>query len=557
MVPALTVARSLGRMGHVVVIGSDQERPLAGYSRHVSRTLMYPDPLSDEKGFVAWCEDLLANGNYRLIIPVTERTVVPMQRLLGLPGGDRIAIAPPEALVIALDKDRTMLLASDLGIPTPKTVLVNHVDDIESSLDKLDLPVVIKPMRSIGINDADRKQLKVDYGFDQRQLMTKLEGLLRYGPVLLQEYVNGEGVGIEAIADHGDIVYAFQHTRVHEVPLTGGGSSLRVSEPVNPQLLRAARKLLGALRWHGVAMVEFKWDRNENTFSLMEINGRFWGSLPLAVAAGADFPKMLFELLTMGRVSPAPVAEAGIFCRKLSSDFHWLELVLRREGPPELVSFPSKTEVLRDWLRIFHHRHCFDVQQWRDPLPGIVDLGRIARAQLGRLTRVVNTKRLIAMHGLAWRRGIVGRRLRDAHRVLFVCYGNINRSPLAEHVFQRLVPDRHIIARSAGFHSEEGRRADPVMLKVAASKGVDLSNCASQCLSREMVDESDVVFVMELQHYVRICDEFPGAYGKTYLLSAGSKGKPEIADPYGKTKAAYEACAHQIYSCIEDVANRL
>lgn len=545
MIPALTIARSLGRAGQAVVIASHEKEPLAGYSRYVHRTMTYPDPLSDESGYLAWCREIVDSRAFRIIIPVTERTVVPMQCLVERPGGERIAIAPPQALAVALDKDRTLALASSLGIPAPRTFLVERVDQIAESLEQLEPPVVLKPMRSIGVSDVDRKQLRVDYAFNQRQLTAKLEGFLRYGSVLLQEYVGGDGVGIEAIADHGEVVYAFQHARVHEVPLTGGGSSLRVSESVNAELLEAARKLLAELKWHGVAMVEFKLNRNDGSFSLMEINGRFWGSLPLAVAAGADFPKMLFELMTVGRVSPAPPARSGVYCRKLSSDMHWLELVLRRDGPRELVSFPSKLAVLKDWLRIFGPRHHFDVQQWTDPRPGFVDISRTGLQYLRRFKRVWLERATLRSQHRAWSSGEVAQRMKTAGSLLFICYGNINRSAVAERVWLDLLSHDGPSVLSAGFHTQQGRAADPTMVEVAEAAGIDMRNWSSQRVTRQMVEDSDIIFGMELVHIDRMAEEFPVSRGKTFLLgmaSAESPGTGEIADPYGKDVAEYALC---------------
>jgi protein-tyrosine-phosphatase len=450
---------------------------------------------------------------------------------------------------VALDKDRTLALAARLGVPAPKTFLVERVDQITASLDQVEPPVVLKPMRSIGESDVDRKQLRVDYAFNERQLTAKLEGFLRYGSVLLQEYVGGDGVGIEVIADHGELVYAFQHARVHEVPLTGGGSSLRVSEAVNPELLEAARKLLAELKWHGVAMVEFKLNRKDGSFSLMEINGRFWGSLPLAVAAGADFPKMLFELMTAGHISPPPPAKSGVYCRKLSSDMHWLELVLRRDGPRELVSFPSNLAVLKDWLRIFGPRHHFDVQQWTDPRPGFVDISRIGLQYLKRLNGVRLERAELRSQHRAWRSGGVAQRMKTAGSLLFICYGNINRSAVAERVWLNLLPHDGPHVVSAGFHSQQGRAADPTMVEVAAAAGIDMRNWSSHRVTPQMVEDSDIIFGMELVHVERMAEEFPASRGKTFLLGMASAESPttgEIADPYGKDVAEYTACLAQI-----------
>ena len=132
--------------------------------------------------------------------------------------------------------------------------------------------------------------------------------------------------------------YAFQHRRLHEVPLTGGGSSLRVSEAVEPELLDASKQLLGTIGWHGVAMVEFKWQPASRTYNLMEINGRFWGSLPLATAAGANFPAMLAELHLRGKVTDRDAYRNGVYCRNLARDVYWHELVLRSRGDASVAN---------------------------------------------------------------------------------------------------------------------------------------------------------------------------------------------------------------------------
>lgn len=559
-VPALCVVRSLGRLGLRVDVASDGEKPLAAYSRHAGKKLQYPDPLKDEAGFIAWCGDILTQGGYGLVVPVTERTVAPLMTFGNDLLGRRIAMASPGSLAIALDKSATLTLAAGLGVPVPQWRHIEHPGDIPRDVEKIAMPVVLKPARSIGEAAHARRHVFVNYAIDRAELGGKVEELLRFGPVLLQEYVRGAGVGIELIADRGEVVYAFQHRRLHEVPLTGGGSSFRMSVPIEPELLAASRSLMKALNWHGVAMVEFKWDDDSRRFWLMEINGRLWGSLPLAVAAGADFPAMLYELHTSGKVTPRPEAKVGVLCRKLSSDIAWQELVLRRDAPPQLVTFPSTGAIVRDWLKVFSRHHHFDVQQWRDPLPGLVDLRDILAGHVARIGRLLRNQTLLRRQAAAWRGGRVAAQLRGAQRILFICYGNINRSALAERYLHTINPRSAVAVMSAGFHEPEGREADPMMVEVAGQHGVDMLGWASKTLTREMVESSDVIFVMELTHYDRICSDYPSACGRVWLLGAGTidlgEGA-EIADPYGKPKAAYEGCVRRILKSVQQVAESL
>lgn len=551
---ALTIVRSLGQLGVFVVVASSEAHPLSGFSRHARTTLRYPDPLREEASFIAWLQERMDADRQCLVIPVTERTLLPMFRHRALLDDQRISMAPSEALEQALDKHRTVQLARELRIPVPRSVLVESSDALDAAAAGLAFPVVVKPSRSVG-QDADmRVQLTVSYAQDADELILKAGFALRYGAVILQEYFRGDGVGIELIADHGKVRFAFQHRRLHEVPLTGGGSSLRVSEAIVPALRQASEQLIQAMGWHGVAMVEFKYAPATGEFRLMEINGRFWGSLPLAVAAGANFPVMLHELMTTGRITDRPLARTGVVCRHLSRDIDWLEHVLRKAAPPQLVRMPTGREVLRDSLLVFSPRHHFDVQSLRDPWPGLVDLWRIMRKQTRRITTLIRDRRRLSREWAAARPGGPGRQtMARAQKVLFLCYGNINRSALAQ-----AYADAHHAGRfefaSAGFHAPGGRPADPVMVDIAAAKGIDMAQWQSQTLTAQMVDEADVILAMEITHLDRLFLEHPGACGKAFLLGASratGHHNVEVADPYGKVYTTYVRILEQVIDSID------
>jgi hypothetical protein len=93
-----------------------------------------------------------------------------------------------------------------------------------------------------------------------------------------------------------------------------------VSEPVDPALLAAVEPLAKAARLDGVAMFEFRVDRRRGRHVLLEVNPRFWGSLPLAVAAGADFPALWWDLAVHGREG-AGAYRAGVAKADLTGEF--------------------------------------------------------------------------------------------------------------------------------------------------------------------------------------------------------------------------------------------
>src|SRR5262249_41899247 len=113
---------------------------------------------------------------------------------------------------------------------------------------------------------------------------------------LIQSFVPGRGKGVFALCDHGRAIAWFAHERLRDVRPSGSGRSLRRSIPLAPGLRAPAERLLSAMAWHGPAMVEFREVEGEEPV-LMEVNGRFWNSLQLAIEAGVDFPALWLAIL--------------------------------------------------------------------------------------------------------------------------------------------------------------------------------------------------------------------------------------------------------------------
>lgn len=566
-VSALAVVRSLSRRGYIVEIASASEAPIASFSRAARRCWRYPDPLLDELAFLAWLQEHLALQTYDLLMPVTERTLVPLSRNCQQFAEVPLAMAEVDSLNRVLDKAETFRLAAALDICVPASIPLRDIGELAACAAGIAFPIVVKPSHSVVAGGAGYSKQHVSYAHNESELRKLCQHSLQHGPVLLQEYFEGQGAGIELIALDGEILYAFQHLRLHEVPLTGGGSSFRVSAAVEPALLHSAEKLIHALRWTGVAMVEFKWDPLTRRSCLMEVNGRFWGSLPLAVAAGADFPAMQAELFLTGALGTWPPYRSGVYCRNLASDLMWHELVLRRlmqgrSTDEDLVRLPSGRQILRDLARVLSPRHYFDTQSFRDPLPGLVEIQRLAVRYGTRLSGVIADHGFALYQRFLWRCGVVERKLGSAGSVLFVCYGNINRSALAEVILSSLLPaDSSKRVLSAGFHQVEYRAADERMQRIGVERGFDLSRCRSLRISPELIDSSDIIFVMEKKHRDELLLAYPGVGSKIFLLGPGSsaagQGACEIMDPYNQSEAVYRNCFLQIHQAVARLGESL
>jgi hypothetical protein len=191
-----------------------------------------------------------------------------------------------------------------------------------------------------------------------------------------------------ALFDRGTLVAEFAHRRLREKPPAGGVSVLSESRPVDPRLRDFAVKMLGPLGWHGVAMMEYKQDRRTGECVLMEVNGRFWGSLELAVAAGVDFPFLAYQLAQGERPASAPAYAAGVRNRWLLGDLDHLLLRLFRSADALDLPHgaPSALRTLVDFLKVVEPRLHYEVLSAADWRPFIVELRQYARDMTKSLT---------------------------------------------------------------------------------------------------------------------------------------------------------------------------
>lgn len=232
-------------------------------------------------------ERAIRENNFEMLIPVGANSVLSVSRLK-----PSLAVLPSvEQLEISYDKASTIRFALNAGVPVPKTQVLVSVEQIVPQ--DITYPCVVKASRE-GVNR------KVTYCHNLEETRRAVREHLavveiRGASVLVQEFVPGEGYGLFALMDHGRAVRVFMHHRLREDPPTGGQSTAARAY-FSEQLKEYGLRLLQALRWHGAAMVEFKLDSRSGQFVLMEINGKFWGSLELALRSGVNFGADLVRL---------------------------------------------------------------------------------------------------------------------------------------------------------------------------------------------------------------------------------------------------------------------
>ena len=311
---ALAVARSVGAAGYTVHVAARRRRSLAGVSRATAATVVVPDALEAPEAFVEALAAYVAKHRVDVVLPITDAALLAVLANRGRFGEAVIPFAGLDAFRAASDKARLAAAAEASGVSFPKQDVAADAEAARVLVDRLTYPVVLKPSRSVGERDGIQVKVGVKHADSPAQFLERI-GELPPGaayPLLVQQRIVGPGVGIFLLIWDGAPVAVFAHRRLRELPPAGGVSVYAESVAAEPGLVERSRRLLAQFGWCGVAMVEYKVDAASGTPYLMEINGRFWGSLQLAIDAGVDFPKLLVECALGKRVCAVPGGRAGV-----------------------------------------------------------------------------------------------------------------------------------------------------------------------------------------------------------------------------------------------------
>ncbi|GGE61526.1 hypothetical protein GCM10011533_12530 [Streptosporangium jomthongense] len=372
---ALAVTRSLGKSGQFLITTADATtQALAGASRYSKAYLQHPDPCHHPRDFIAWIKDLTGRQHFDLVIPTTEVT---SQLLLfckdELPGIE-LPFAPYETVMALSDKISLVELARSLDIPAPESLVFNNAAELEGV--SVSYPCVLKPALSRIFTGHDWIYTHVKVIQDEAGLKQALDRApyLKTYPFMLQDFIPGHGGGIFCLYNKGEPLQFFAHERLREKPPEGGVSVLSRSVPVNEELKASAKKLLDAVNWHGVAMVEFRVTPEGKAY-LMEVNTRFWGSLQLAVDSGVDFPLMLARAQLGQPLNSMEDYRIDQRLRWLLGDVDSLYLYLKGRQPwmkkfMRLVSFLS--------IRLRHQKH--EINRLHDLMPAWLEFRQYLKA---------------------------------------------------------------------------------------------------------------------------------------------------------------------------------
>ncbi|MDQ2766217.1 MAG: ATP-grasp domain-containing protein [Gemmatimonadota bacterium] len=369
---ALAVVRSLGRAGHTVFVCGPRVPSLAGSSKHSFAESIVASALNAPAQFVGDVSHLIERWRIDTVIPITEPSLLAL-----LPERDALGVMIPWPDVgtfrAVSDKKSLLATAAELGFAVPKQLVLNSEADVRA-MDPtlLDYPLVLKPARSVSEHAGQRVSLGVTHVASAGALRRAITALGDAAfPILVQQRIVGPGIGVFLLVWNGDVLATFAHERLREKPPSGGVSVYSQSVAADAELVERSRLLLDKIGWRGVAMVEFKRDARTGVAYLMEVNGRFWGSLQLAIDAGVDFPSLLVAAASGEPVSAPSSYRVGTRSRWWWGDVDHLLARWRKDAatlalPPDA---PSRWRATLNFLTFWHPHDHNEVFRLKDPRP--------------------------------------------------------------------------------------------------------------------------------------------------------------------------------------------
>ncbi|MQM29703.1 MAG: carboxylate--amine ligase [Candidatus Accumulibacter phosphatis] len=377
----LCIVRELGQAGVPVIGISQDSRAIGMRSRYLTEAIVFDEPRSES--LIQAIRSIGDEHGPCPLLAISEANLSWLAKHRDELGQVTPILPNPAALSLVLDKHATLKVAQAVGISTPVSIQPRSGWELGALLTECRLPAVLKwsdPNLVAPLLDRHGLPLlKAEYVHTRTELQAALE---RYSVIgewpLVQEYCSGYGLGQFFFMQRGKVLQRFQHRRVAEWPPEGGFSSVCDGVPLNQhaELQSQSVALLRAIGWEGVAMVEYRFDPTRQEAKLMEINGRFWGSFPLAFHSGARFAFLSYRQAVGLPLQDLAAPRTDLRCRMVATELKRLRRIILQ---PELIAdrtFPvrPRKETFRFVRDFFRSNVRYYVWLNDDPYPFFADL---------------------------------------------------------------------------------------------------------------------------------------------------------------------------------------
>jgi len=360
----VSIIRSLAMEKDIEIVAAGWHKLApARYSRYVKKSYYYTWPLENQEQFILDIIEIIKKEKPDVLLPIGIDTTLTIskhkERLRGLV---KIPIADYSQMAVVHNKLETLKLAQEAGVPYPKTILADS-DNLESRLDELKMPVIIKAKLGSGEFAKAYSKQEVFEKIREIENSRSSKGVVEVKNPLIQEFIPGQIHDACVLFNQGKLRAALTQERVLTIPAEGGPGILNETH-YKPELIEYSKKMLEKINYHGPAQIEFIIDERDNQPKLLEINPKFWGTSATAIAAGMNFPLLAFKMAMEGDIEPVLNYKVGVK--------HKLPI-------PNLIEYFIQSKSIKKTLQLLNcfgqNNHCN--LSLKDPLPDLILISRM------------------------------------------------------------------------------------------------------------------------------------------------------------------------------------
>ncbi len=528
----LAVARNLCKSGcdvHAILF----DDVAAKHSRYITKSFYLGNPEHNVEKFNHALIRHITENKYDVLIPihdgaleVTRLIVNDISAFVNIAG-----LNEDNIYKYSIDKSELLSIGQKHGLIIPSGNVISSLDKAECiNFSKLKFPVVAKPVSSAKVYHNKLMGFSVKICHNEKEVIDFVRENIWCTSILIQEYIQGYGIGYNFISKNGIILNDYIHRRINEFK---GVSTLRESLPPDKYDIRdKVKKMISDIGWNGVGMVEFK-IMPDNTPVLMEFNGRFFGSTELSVYAGINLPDQFLKAFIINEEVERINKIKHCSVRYLHDEVLQFTQML----------FKLKTKDFFKWflglmVSFFKRNSFIEDSIFKDP-------SFVFALYIYDLKRYYKKVKLSLIHKLIKIKPLNVESLHGVRNITFVCYGNICRSPFARLYAAKI--NHEYIFDSCGFVLQEDRMPPTNAVLAAKKFDIDLSCHTSKSLFSIDVHNVDLFIVMDKMNSILLRRN--GITEKKIRFICSN----EIRDPYGKELSAFE----DNYESIKEAMDRL
>lgn len=345
--PALTIARSLGRCGYRIIMGTGGGEGCSEYSRFVSEKWDHPPVETAEFQFLDALDDLFRRRpDVRLVFPVTEAFVLCLARWPDRLPDDVTVVSPNPAVIDRCLKKLSMLaLADDAAVPVLPYAVADQDGDFDGIAERIGFPLVVRPLPPRFRFEHEKAIILDDDPAYRRFLARWLKPGERF---LFQRFAPGDRHNVFFAARDGGLLQTLETRILRTDNIAGTGLAVDALTCRETDALTGdCERLVGALGYTGIGLAQFHVDPRTGERCFLELNPRIAGSQAIAEQVGFETSRMAVDLALgkpVAAMQPRAIEKSGVRYVWTYGDLRGLRSALSRGeiGPREALRWAAR-----------------------------------------------------------------------------------------------------------------------------------------------------------------------------------------------------------------------